>query len=409
MFDKLISWNARRALFITSFFIASTLLSAVTNAAEAGSDVVSEDGQHVDAAIVNTVVQDGPPFEAGIDDGGDAEEFPEDKAVEKNGVGAAEDRGGREDTDEDKSDNCLDKEDCDITFIDKTHDFLARKFYEPAAWFDDFFSSELIDEEHRPKTYLRLKNKWIWDEYGNFGYEYNFRTDIRLTKLEKRLNLVITAIGEDVKSIIEPEEITEPDEDAPVLEDGGADNKVNIALRYFLLERFVDRFYIESGVRVAIPPDSFVQATYSFRHPVGNIFIFRFSESLFWTSVEGAGERSKIYFERVFLKRAMLRLANSATYSETSSGFDLDSNLSLSYQLSDRRAVSVYAGVSGITEPVIVYQAYTAGVRYRQVIYRKWISYELEPKVTWPREHPDGHDSIAAFVFHLEFKFDYSG
>jgi hypothetical protein len=89
------------------------LLSAVTNAAEAGSDVVSGDGQHVDAAIVNTAVQDGPPFEAGIDDGGDAEEFPEDKAVEKNGVGTAEDRGDKEDTDENKSDNCLDKEDCD--------------------------------------------------------------------------------------------------------------------------------------------------------------------------------------------------------------------------------------------------------------------------------------------------------
>lgn len=396
-------WNTGRALFTASLFIASALLFAATDAAGAGPDVVPGDGQHVDAAIVNSVVQDGPPSEAVAGEGTEVLEY---EAVEKDAAEAAEDHGGENEV---KNHHCLDGEDCDVTFIDQTHDFLARKFYEPAAWFDDFFSSELIDDERRTRTYFRFKNDWIWDEYGNFGYEYRFRTDVRLAKLQKRLNLIITAVGEDIKNIIEPEEMIKPGEDTPVLEDEGADSKVNIALRYFLLEEFANKIYVEGGVRVAIPPKTFVRASYNFRHPVGDIFVFRFSETLFWTSVEGAGETSRIYFERVFLKRAMLRLANSATYSETSSGFDLGSNLALSYQFSDRRAVSVYAGVSGITEPAIVYQEYTAGVRYRQVIYRKWISYELEPRVTWPREHPDGHDSIAAFVFHLEFKFDYSG
>jgi hypothetical protein len=75
-------------------------------------------------------------------------------------------------------------------WYDVTHTFLSTQFCEPAAWFDDFFSSPRLEDEVRPGSRVRWRNDFVQKEYKGVIHVTTLTAKFRLPKAKKSLHLV---------------------------------------------------------------------------------------------------------------------------------------------------------------------------------------------------------------------------
>ena len=295
-------------------------------------------------------------------------------------------------------DPCIGEEGYKDSWLDHTHAYVTRKLCEPAVWFDDFFGSPRSMQEGRPSSFVRWRNAATWIEGQGLEYRTSFSANIRLPKIERRLRLI--AAGEQGGDPTEG------------FVDSGFDLKPEFGrfaagLRYDLFDQPRYKLSLGGGVRVRFPVDPYARVRFRYTHPMGNVSLLRLTQTGWWRKEDGFSETTQLDLERTFFESTLLRWANSGTYGEITDGLDWVSLISLLHQLSAKTAISLDVGAWGITEPDFEVSNYRVGARFRQNFYRKWLFYELEPWISWPKDDlSNDRNTTYAITFTLEFQFD---
>jgi hypothetical protein len=115
-------------------------------------------------------------------------------------------------------------------------------------------------------------------------------------------------------------------------------------------------------------------------------FTARWTQTFFWETEDGFGQRSVIDLDQGEPGRYLRRLSTSILWSEGSDGVRGGQTLQLYKYLSARRVLGVKFGVDGPLEPSAHVETYSVRALWRQRLHREWLFIEIEPGVEWPRE-----------------------
>ncbi len=157
------------------------------------------------------------------------------------------------------------------------------------------------------------------------------------------------------------------------------------------------------GIDVDTPVDPFVRARYRRYWLLGDDFLLRARQTLYWTNQRDVGTGTRIDLERPIGSRTLARLAGNLVFDDQTEGADWDTGLILYHGFSPDRAISWFVGVDGETGREVPIETYGTRFTYRQRMLREWFFGEVITGVTWPRDTLDEKRELA---FHLGFGFE---
>ncbi len=295
----------------------------------------------------------------------------------------------------------LDNTSAELKAVDRTHAYLQQSILNRVIWFDDFFGNVRAEDVRRPEYLIRWRNSVRWDERGKFTFRTSARASLRLPKLSERLHLVVSGETEAEPAPGLPEDPGNPGFDRTLQNT----RLVNTELRYGVLKtRDIDLF-LGAGVRLVLPVEPFVRSRFQYTQRLDNVSLVRFGETFFWKKSVGLGETTEVDLERQLGTKTLLRWANSGTVTQETNELEWGSELTLLRELSPLSAISLAGGVFGGTRPVAVVDSYRIFSRYRRNFLRRWLFFELEPEISWPRNVDGAYTSALAFTFRVEVVF----
>jgi len=170
-------------------------------------------------------------------------------------------------------------------------------------------------------------------------------------------------------------------------------------LRLRLPDEFKFRTSIEAGLK--FKPEPVPRLGVRLRlSKNGDWFNSRFTQTFFWETEDGWGERSSLDFEQIKPNAYLRRLSTSVLWSEGTDGVRGGQTLQLYRFLSNRRAIGLKLGVEGPLEPSVHVERYSTRVSWRQKVHRDWMFIEFEPGIDWPRD--EDYEAVAVFRVKLD-------
>ena len=286
--------------------------------------------------------------------------------------------------------------------IDETHEFLQRGILQQTIRLDNFFGEVKADSQRQTAYELRLRNSVRVEERGNLRFGTSVRLNARLSRISDRLRLAISGDRE-------------PEPFAPSLpEDPGnpgfnrtsqTTRVVNTELRYGLVQTPATDIFLGAGFRVVLPPEAFLRSRYQHTHRFSDVALIRVAETFYTKNTDAIGETTELALERSLTPKYLLRWASTGTVSYETEGLEWGTELSLLHELSPRSAITVTGGVYGNTTVADVITNYRLATRYRRNFLRKWLFYEVEPEISWPRAADGSFHTAYACTFLLEIVF----
>lgn len=286
--------------------------------------------------------------------------------------------------------------------MDETHARLERGLLNQTVRLDNFFGVAKSDNLRQPKYELRVRGSARVEHGGNLTFGATMRASIVLSKVNERLRLVISRENEPgttTPSI--PQDPGNPglDRTSPTA------HFTNTELRYELIRGPTVNLFLGAGVQITLPFEAFVRSRFQYTRKLGDLSLMRVAETFFLKSSDLLGETTEFSLERLIAPKTVLRWSNSATASQEIEGLEWGTELSLSHELSPKSAISLTGGVYGNTTFSHMIDNYRLSLLYRRNFLRKWLFYELQPEITWPRDNNGNHPATYIFTFRLEVVF----
>lgn len=288
------------------------------------------------------------------------------------------------------------------TTIYGAHDELEKNILEQVIRLDSFFGNAKTENQQTAAYQLRWRNSLRVEQGGQIKFGTTLRANLQLSRINKRLNLVIA--GED-----EPEPFSSSlpeDPGNPGLDRNSQSMRIaNTELRYSLIQTPTLDIFLGAGVRFIFPPEAFVRSRSQYTRTISDVALLRCTETLFIKNFNRLGETTEIDLERLLSKNTLLRWSNSGTLSDEIQGMEWGSELSLIRELSPRSGITLTGGVYGNTSTDDVVANYKMLARYRRNFLKSWLFYELEPEISWPRRADGSFPTNFAFTFRIEVVF----
>lgn len=287
--------------------------------------------------------------------------------------------------------------------VDETHAKLERNILRQAVRFDTFFGEVKPENVHKTSYNLRWRNSIRVEQGRNWHFGSSLYANFALSRISERLHLFFT--GEDEPTLNTQSLPSDPgnpgfDRTTPTT------HFANTELRYELIRNHSLNLFLGTGVRLVLPFEVFARSRVQYTHDFSDLFLMRVAETLFVKNTDLFGETTEFSLERLLGETTLLRWANSGTASKEIKGLEWGSELSSTWQLSPKDAITLKGGLFGTITTDALIQNHLVLVRYRRNFLRSWLFYELEPQVSWPR-NPDGSKPpIYAFTFRIEVVFN---
>lgn len=217
------------------------------------------------------------------------------------------------------------------TWLDQVHDFVDRKFCQPAVWFDAFFGEDRVLEDLRPTLFVSLKNSVRWTEgQGVEGIpEFQLRYRLpQMNRLLKKARFSFHSGSTADKYVAQPGQPADPGIDPET-----GVRKPTLGLRIDPIVRRRSLFSFQTGVKFRVPIDPFIRARYQYTMPFRDGYLIRLTEIMTERYVERFSETSQVDFERVLTTFTLLRWSNYVTYNEGEAGIVWNSGWSLSHTI----------------------------------------------------------------------------
>jgi hypothetical protein len=233
-------------------------------------------------------------------------------------------------------------------------------------WFSSFFRDEIFDEVYT-KSYVVLRGTAEYDHRtDDISFSGKIKASLALPKTEDRLHFFIE------------------DSDDLDTNNFGTDTRNNVGLRYFQKN---DRL-IKSSFSLGLHglDDPYARATFWLPYKMG-AWRNRITQKFQYSIDDKFEEETRFYFDRIVEDDAFVRFLAARWTKEEVDGMGYFGNIVYNKTTSFNKGYKIGVSALGNTEPKNEITQYAAYGVYKQNIYRKWLFYEIEPRVEWDRAY----------------------
>lgn len=151
------------------------------------------------------------------------------------------------------------------------------------------------------------------------------------------------------------------------------------------------------------PLDLYARASADRDFKFNELWAGRFSESIFWFDSTGWATNTTLEFDYKVADNKLFRISNAAVWTEENNYWDFGHTYSLSHQINNKNAISYEFGVYGISEPTVFINNYRLAVRYRYLLHKDWLYFDVVPELNFPKS--ENFDEAFSLFFQIELVF----
>ena len=286
-----------------------------------------------------------------------------------------------------------DKKESKAGMLDRTHKYISENVEKYVTAVDRFFANEAL-YKYTTDSYAQLSGDVLFEEKGEIGYGVNLRARVDLPGTKRRFKVIIDT---DPNEKQDPVERSVDESPAAAVEESDLFASIQ---RERELRGWTFRPSI--GAKISLPLEPYVKAQLTNVYPLQRWF-FRVDENLYWFDDSGFGSDTTFEFDRPLRKADLFRTTSFGRWTEENNYFELSQIFTYYQTLSRRRMISYQVGAYGQTSPTWFMTDYLLVVRYRQLIHKNWLFFEIQPRVQYSKEY-DWDDEVS-LLLRLEFFF----
>ncbi len=296
------------------------------------------------------------------------------------------DCGSEEDPNEDAEESaCVETEAADEALLDRTQRTVHELVDNTTRWFDGFFGqAQLAEGEHVSRG--RLTVSGLWDQRDGFDTRFNLRARFALPALQNRARVVL---GRGDTDDLVDGTTNEGAEGLPGGFDDDRDDDWLIGLGYNRSGDMLRGLDFGVGIRLATPPDPYVNVTYRWYKTWNESWLLRVRPRVFWQRQRGTGVTLDSDLDYAVSPTLMLRWANNFAVEDIVEGLGWRSDVIVYQGLSNNKAISYSVFALGETAAEVAIQNVGFELRFRRRLAREWLFIQLSTGLSWPREFVD--------------------
>jgi hypothetical protein len=280
---------------------------------------------------------------------------------------------------------CVETETTDEAMLDRTQRTVHELVDNTTRWFDGFFGqAQLAEGEHVSRG--RLTVSGLWDQRDGFDTRFNLRARFALPALQNRARVVL---GRGDTDDLVDGTTNEGAEGLPGGFDDDRDDDWLIGLGYNRSGDMLRGLDFGAGIRIATPPDPYVNVTYRWYKPWNESWLVRFRPRVFWQRQRGTGITLDSDLDYAVSPSLMLRWANNFAVEDKVEGLGWRSDIIVYQGLSNSRAFSYGVFAQGETAAEVELRNVGFELRFRRRLAREWFFIQLSTGLSWPREFLD--------------------
>ncbi len=282
--------------------------------------------------------------------------------------------------------------------IDRLHSNFKTRLDRYATYLDNFFVDERADEE-AANTQIRLISSFDFEESKSLDFTPRIKARLNLPQLRHKANLLIDTESDDTSTLTDQEPGSQST--------GRLREETSVAVQ--LVQKRTTDFGLSHRLGLGVRDGQLnpkVRSQARFTWQTSERDLLRFTQAIFWEEVEGFGEKSRFDYEHLLHQRAphkssLLRISLQGLFSEESDGYEWSLPIEILNALSNQRAYSYGGSLSGETGASSGITNTAIFFRYRQSIWRKWLFFDLTPRLEWPKIHRRNTTAMINFSFEI--------
>ncbi len=264
---------------------------------------------------------------------------------------------------------------------------------------DVFFANENVYAESTG-SYARLSGTTILRDGGRKSFLGDLNIRVELPHTQKKLNLIIESDA-DKNLAQRPDQQSQP-----------TPNQALSATTYFagldkkLAEKSAWDIHRSIGIKLHVPLDPFIRLRMS-RDVLFNKWKIHFTETLFHFHSRGSGYDTTLEWDRALSKTDLFRIHTAATWWDDTDTYDLNHSFTIFHEFTERRALSYSISVFGKNKPIMQADTYLIDIRYRQLLHKDWLFYEINPQIIYQRTNQFRPEHSVALKIEMIFGADH--
>lgn len=272
-------------------------------------------------------------------------------------------------------------------WMDYHHCVFSGRTLATAVWFDDLFGDWYDDQA---TLLLSAISEVTFEEGGGPDTRLRLRASAGLPNASHRLRLIVSDDSDDVPG---RQEIST------------RRSRQSAAVRWVPSALAGFKSDLDVGVRGINPPDLFTRLRIRNSWPILDQSVLRFGQTFRYGSESEGSSISQLDVERAIGESAVARFSNvyDYTWKGNENGFLFSHGVSMSHALKGSRSLSYGFLANGRTRPNFRDESYGPWAAYRSSFLRRWLFYELEPRVTYSRDQD--WKAVASLLLRLEIQF----
>ncbi len=282
------------------------------------------------------------------------------------------------------------------TMVDTIHAGISKSILATSSWLDSFFyDPRYAAEENRTRAIFRYD---IFDEsHQRISAKARVLFKVVLPQMKNKAHLIIAGDPDE-----QTEEQTEAGVTAPSRPDASKDRNVSSSLGYFFKSNERRNISARMGLRYRNGHFVlFVRPHYRVLYDMGS-WKLRFTQEVpYWTD-KGWESLTAVDLERQFKNQFFFRTSLVGHWYEDRNGYFYSLIFSFIQPLSPRRALHYDWTNDFQTRPDRLQQI-AVSVRYRQLIWKDWLYFDIAPQMRFPRNRV--FDFVPGILFRIEMLF----
>lgn len=264
---------------------------------------------------------------------------------------------------------------------------------------DVFFANENLYEESTG-SFARLSGTMILGDGGKKSFLGDLNIRAVLPRTQKKLNLIIESDADKNLS-------NRPDQqNQPTPNEALSNTTYYAGIQKKIAPKSVWDVHTSVGIKLHIPLDPFVRLRMS-REVLLQKWKFHFTETLFHFHSRGNGHDATMEWDRALSKTDLFRIHSSATWWDDTDTYDLNQSFSVFHEFTERRAMSYSISVFGTNKPRMTADTYLLDLRYRQLLHKDWLFYEINPQILYRKENNFRAEHSVAIKLEMIFGQDH--
>jgi hypothetical protein len=237
----------------------------------------------------------------------------------------------------------------------------------------------LTDEEQSRKNKTRVKLSFMSSkmESSDIENDFNFKVSLRLPNFQNKLKLTFENEAEEDNKVIRQQGRLKT-------ERGSRGARSSLSL--WMKEVMNFRVKLTTGVKLKFPPQIFGKLKLNRIDHIGKWRV-QFAPTFLWSSEEGYGEYTSLYFDREISKWMLFRFSNEQNWYDDTDELKTSHGPSLIHQLSEKRVISYNFRANFTNRPTFEIENYNFNIGYRQNLKKNWFFYHFIPQMDFAKDN----------------------